>query len=333
MTTVLTPTPVQGFRDNNGNPLASGKLFTYQAGTSIPAATYTDSTGGTPNANPIVLNARGECNLWLTPNTAYKFVLQDSLGNTIWTVDQVTSSQLVTLYGGVDTGAVNAYVLNFTANFSSYFDGIIIYWIPSQSNTSGSTINVNGLGVVNILNQDGTALYVNEIVANRWATIAYRGGNFYLLSTTGNAAFAASRITTAQNMPVNVITDCIFNSTTTNQASAYNTTTGVFTAPNYGIYHFDASIGLLPAGTNAVLNSIYFSKNNATSGAGLRFDLSVGVFGQQYSNTGNSARFTGGVTIEMNAGDTMRVKWDAGGSGAGVNQFAISSSFGGAKVA
>src|SRR5271169_231216 len=124
MTTVLVPTPVQRFCDNNGNALFNGQLFTYAAGTTTPAATYTDSTGATPNANPIVLNSRGECNCWIPPNTSYKFVLQDSFGNTIWTVDQITNAQLITLYGGVDTGAVNAYVLNFAAPYSSLANGI-----------------------------------------------------------------------------------------------------------------------------------------------------------------------------------------------------------------
>ena len=76
--TVLAPYPVQRFYDNNGNPLFQGKLFTYAAGTSTPITTYVDSAGITQNANPIILNARGECNLWLLPNTGYKFVLQDA---------------------------------------------------------------------------------------------------------------------------------------------------------------------------------------------------------------------------------------------------------------
>ena len=33
------------------------------------------------------------------------------------------------------------------------------YWIAAHSNTGASTINVNGLGPVNIYKQDGTALF------------------------------------------------------------------------------------------------------------------------------------------------------------------------------
>lgn len=102
MTTQLSPLAVQRFEDNSGSPLAGGLLYTYAAGTSTPQATYTDSTGGTPNANPIVLNARGEANIWLTSGQAYKFALQDSGGNPIWTIDNVpggNSASSITIDG------------------------------------------------------------------------------------------------------------------------------------------------------------------------------------------------------------------------------------------
>jgi len=74
------------FTDANGNPLAGGKLYSYEAGTSTPLATYTDAGGGTPNANPVILDANGEANVWLADDT-YKFVLQNSASVVQWTVD------------------------------------------------------------------------------------------------------------------------------------------------------------------------------------------------------------------------------------------------------
>lgn len=185
VTETLSPTPKQQFLDNNGNPAALYRLFTYSGGTATKATTYTDSTGVTPNANPITLDFRGECNLWIPPNTSYKYVYcapgsDDPPTTSIWTVDSVVNAQLLTLYGGVDTGAGNAYVLNFTAQFTSYTDGIVIYWVPSHTNTGASTINVNGLGVVPITNVDGTALTANQIVANQFAVIICKGGAFVL---------------------------------------------------------------------------------------------------------------------------------------------------------
>jgi hypothetical protein len=78
--------------DTNGNPLAFGKLYTYQAGTSTPFATYTDSTGSVPNPNPIILDSRGEANVWLLIGSAYKFTLNDSANALIWTVDNILAT-------------------------------------------------------------------------------------------------------------------------------------------------------------------------------------------------------------------------------------------------
>ena len=44
---------------STGLPLNGGFIYTYQAGTSTPLATYTTSAGSTPNANPIVLGSDG----------------------------------------------------------------------------------------------------------------------------------------------------------------------------------------------------------------------------------------------------------------------------------
>ena len=68
------------FFDDNGDPLAGGLLYTYTAGTTSPQTTYTDDTGGTPNANPIVLDSAGRVSgaVWLTSGVSYKFVLQDA---------------------------------------------------------------------------------------------------------------------------------------------------------------------------------------------------------------------------------------------------------------
>lgn len=204
--------------DNNGNPLAFGTVTSYQAGTTTPTPTYTDSTAGTPNANPLTLNARGEAQIWCLPNVSYKFVVADSTGNTIRTVDNVQQSQLLSLYGGVDTGVANAYVITFTASFSAYADGIVLYWIPSNSNTGASTINVNGLGVINITNPDGTSVVQGQIVANQPASILYKGGAFILLTSS---LTTAGQFTATATGFSGTVTTTIFWQKITNVVTAY----------------------------------------------------------------------------------------------------------------
>jgi microcystin-dependent protein len=74
-----------------GQPLAGGKIYTYQAGSSTPLATYTDNTGATANANPIVLGTDGRptSEIWLTYGYNYKFILKDANDTTIQSYDNL----------------------------------------------------------------------------------------------------------------------------------------------------------------------------------------------------------------------------------------------------
>lgn len=83
----LLPEGKQSFTDTQGKPLVGGKLYTYDAGTSTPRPTYVDAAATTPNTNPVVLDARGEATVFW--QGAYKVVLKDASGVTVWTVDHV----------------------------------------------------------------------------------------------------------------------------------------------------------------------------------------------------------------------------------------------------
>jgi hypothetical protein len=95
-TTLLSPLIRQRFFDATGLPLNGGKLQTYAAGTTTPQATYTDQSGNTPNANPVVLDSQGYCDLWLQA-LPYKMVLMDSNSNVLWTIDNVTANNIAAL--------------------------------------------------------------------------------------------------------------------------------------------------------------------------------------------------------------------------------------------
>jgi hypothetical protein len=90
MSAALSPVPKLQFFTAAGVPLVGGKLYSYAAGTTTPLATYTSSTGGTSNPNPVILDSRGEAAVWLgTP--LYKLKLTTAAGAEIWTVDNITS--------------------------------------------------------------------------------------------------------------------------------------------------------------------------------------------------------------------------------------------------
>ena len=79
--------------DANGDPLNSGEIYVYLAGSSTPATTYTTQAGGTPNTFPIDLNTLGvneDGEIWLIGGAAYKFVIKDSAGVTLRTLDNMS---------------------------------------------------------------------------------------------------------------------------------------------------------------------------------------------------------------------------------------------------
>lgn len=88
-TVALPPTGKFQAFDLNGDPLSGGLLYTEVTGTSTPKATYTDATGNTANANPVVLNSRGEANVWILTDGNYRFRLHDASDTLIYTVDGV----------------------------------------------------------------------------------------------------------------------------------------------------------------------------------------------------------------------------------------------------
>jgi len=108
MTTALTPSPKAQFLANDGTPLVGGKLYTYAAGTTTPLATYTSYSGLTANTNPIILDSRGEANVWLNVGP-YKLALYDADNALIWTVDNIYSA---------GSGVFNGPVSGTTATFS-----------------------------------------------------------------------------------------------------------------------------------------------------------------------------------------------------------------------
>ena len=121
--TSLSPTPKLQFFDANGAPLAGGLLYTYEAGSTTPLASYTDSTGVSANTNPIVLDSRGEANVWLGTES-YKLALYTSTNVLIWTVDNIStngSNLSVTDHTGDGTTTIFAVDDGFTA---IYINGV-----------------------------------------------------------------------------------------------------------------------------------------------------------------------------------------------------------------
>ena len=154
------------FFDNNGVPLSGGFLYTYAAGTSTPQATYTSSSGGTAQANPMVLDASGRVpsgEIWLTDGLQYKFVLQNANAVLIGTYDNIIgiNSNFVnyTNQQEIQTATASQTVFTLTTmqyqpstgSLSVFVDGVNQYGPGAQyafTETSSTVVTfVNGLHV------------------------------------------------------------------------------------------------------------------------------------------------------------------------------------------
>ena len=153
------------FFDNNGNPLAGGLIYTYAAGTTTPAATYTTYTGGTANANPIVLDSAGRtpAQIWLTSGSSYKFVLQTALGVTIKTDDNIFASFELAKEIGIAVGL----------GAGSVATNIAVGDTALDSNTTGSNNTAAGYNALTS-NTDG----IQNVAVGSQALDANTGGDY-----------------------------------------------------------------------------------------------------------------------------------------------------------
>jgi len=187
----LIPPKIQFF-DSNGSPLASGKLYTYNAGTQDEKTTYTDSALSIENTNPIILNARGEAIIYLTDGESYKFKLTDGDDpeNEIWTQDNILSPEELTQasIGGAlyprtaaeITAAVTPSDYSFTSDQANWIN-VKRYGAVGDGTTDDSTAIQNAIDVArekhgdNSLDSDG--------LTGKGVTLYFPGGQ-YLHNTT-----------------------------------------------------------------------------------------------------------------------------------------------------
>ena len=134
------------FFDNNGVPLAGGKLFTYAAGTTTPAVTYTSVSGNTAHTNPIILDSAGRVpggEIWIN-SASYKFILKTSTDVLIATWDNVfgigAASYQVQNFTG--TGSATVFTLS-TSSLGESYTFVYINGVYQNKNTysiSGTTL-------------------------------------------------------------------------------------------------------------------------------------------------------------------------------------------------
>ncbi|MBW8067057.1 MAG: hypothetical protein GJU73_06370 [Ferrovum sp.] len=104
---------------------------------------------------------------------------------------------------GTDTGAANAYVVTLPMTLTAYQLGQTVRFKAVNPNTGASTVNVNGLGVINIVGGNNTALQGGEIssTGDGMTVLVYDGTNFRMIVSPGALQIAPA---TASGQAVNL---------------------------------------------------------------------------------------------------------------------------------
>lgn len=202
MAYTLSPIVRQQF-NNNGAPVTNGLLFAFAAGTTNKINTYKDATGLTPNTNPIVLDANGSCDLWLSDAQPYKLILSpagdtDPPTNPLWTRDNIwtttntlqVQSAIYSYTAAPDSGTVNALAVTLSPAPTALSAGMqVTVQSIVATNTGSATLNVNGLGALPIQGAGGNALAGGELAAGFDAILMLNpaGTAWILIQTTGGA--------------------------------------------------------------------------------------------------------------------------------------------------
>lgn len=199
----LLPAPIFRAFDSNGLPLAGGRVFTYQAGTNIPLASYTDQSGTVANTNPVILDSTGSANIWLVGS--YKIDLRSSnnVQQPNFPVDNIQDIQtqiggaygnVLNVWAGTSGGLANQLSLTPSPAITSLIVGQKLRFKVFQDNTGGATISTSGGADIAIRKVDNSgalvALTAGDLKANDIAEVSYDGTYWQLLNPAIKITYA-----------------------------------------------------------------------------------------------------------------------------------------------
>ena len=188
---ILSPVPKLQFISNNGVPLAGCKVYTYQAGTSTPIATYSDETGLNYNQNPILLDAGGRASVWIDSNISYKYVIMNSNGTVLFTQDNINSSgseELIIVNTIADLQNIN------TTSLTNATVRVLGYYTPNDGGEGDFIFNSTSTST-----PDNGAIVEPETGPGRWFRVCADEINILWYGCKGDGATDNSQYLQAAN--------------------------------------------------------------------------------------------------------------------------------------
>ncbi len=152
MASILIPPRIQ-FIDGNGEVLVGGKIYTYEAGTSTPKATWKDQGKTALNDYPVILDDEGRAQVWI--DGAYKVVINNKDDELIYEDDNIIS------YTDTDFSGLTATIddLNTTGAIAEIFYTSQSPTLADRSkvflmDASSSSLDVNLLVITSLLDAE-----------------------------------------------------------------------------------------------------------------------------------------------------------------------------------
>jgi hypothetical protein len=283
----LAPIANQQQIDADGDPLSGGKIYTYIAGTSTPATTYTDDTGATPQANPIILNSRGVASnpVWVQGGRTYKIVITDANDVQLGMFDDVPGINDTTVTADQWVVYANAPTYLTASSFSVAGDQTPTF----QPGRRLKTVNTAGIVYSSILTATYAAGVTTITVANDSGSLdsGLSAVSYGVISVANTAlplgpAFSAYQ-SVAHALVQSVVTKIQLQSEEYDTAGAYDASTFRFTPKVAGYYQITGSFSVATTATRMVL---YLYKNGAVH--------------KQLNRADSTGQIGGGALVHLN---------------------------------
>jgi len=235
----ILPNPKFQVFDSSGAPLSGGKLYTYEPGTTTAKDTYSEISGTTANANPVVLDSRGEAEVYL--RGSYKFVLKDSDGTTIWTLDNIYgyNDNIVRddwLPSDDDTYDVGSGTSQFK---DGYFDGTV--YVDGLSLGGDVTIEADDNVSVGAYNKELKILY-GKIAELNYLHLGTSGATAEEFSDDSSMSDSSTTAFVSENAIVSYVTSQVAGTGILQRSKfEFNYSSGVTVGP--GVYYHIGTSG------------------------------------------------------------------------------------------
>lgn len=154
---ILWPQSLVPWLDRNGAPYSGAKAYFFDADTTTPKTTYSESGLGEANDHPVVANADGRFGAIFLPPGDYRVRITEADGSVIEDIDGISVPATETDEGGGGGGDTPVELLFRTGDIKERYDtGSHSGWVRAN----GRTIGNGGSGAAERANADCEALFL-----------------------------------------------------------------------------------------------------------------------------------------------------------------------------